>query len=213
MSLFIGTPAYGGMVHCRFADQLLRYERKGIRFSFMSLANESLITRARNTILSEFHVRGEHDYLLFLDADVVLPESGLSRMLSFGVDVVGAAVPLKGRNPDGSRQFNVGRSLGEYGSLIQVTRIGTAALLLSRAAVQALVNQAIEEGRVYSRSRKNIRGDDVRASIHYDVFRTGIAGEEYLSEDFWVCKELMSLGYRIYVDPTIVTVHMGTVEV
>ena len=46
----------------------------------------------------------------------------------------GAAVALKGRNADGSRRFNLGRACGEDGELLLCERIGTAALLLSRAA-------------------------------------------------------------------------------
>ncbi|MEE4304095.1 MAG: hypothetical protein V2J19_08050 [Wenzhouxiangella sp.] len=212
MSFMIGTPAYGGMMHCNMVDQLLRYQHVGLAFSLMTVGNESLITRARNSIVSEFHARREHSHLLFLDADVVLPVDGLQRMLAAGVDVVGAAVALKGRNPDGSRKFNLGRTTGEAGSLIRVQRVGTAALLLSRDAVNALVEKAIAEGRVYRRS-SNLRGEDQRAAVHYDIFRVGVVGDEYLSEDYWVCHELRELGFEVHVDPTLVTRHLGMVEV
>lgn len=212
MSFLIGTPAYGGMMHCNTVDQLLRYQHAGLDFSLMTVGNESLITRARNSIVSEFHARREHSHLLFLDADVVLAAESLRQMLASGVDVVGAAVALKGRNPDGSRKFNLGRTTGEAGRLIRVQRVGTAALLLSRHAVDALVEKAIAEGRVYQRS-SNLRGEDQRATVHYDIFRVGVVGDEYLSEDYWVCHELRELGFDIHVDPTIVTRHLGMVEV
>lgn len=212
MSILIGTPAYGGMMHCDLVDQLLRYQQGGLAFSLMTIGNESLITRARNTVLAEFHARKEHTHLLFLDADVVVTLDSVRRMLAAGVDVIGAPVALKGRNKDGSRIFNLGRALGEKGTLIQVERVGTAALLLSRAAVDALVAKACNEGRVYARS-KHSRGESAQASVHYDIFRVGVVGEEYLSEDYWVCHELRELGFNIHIDPAIVTRHMGTVEV
>jgi len=212
MSFLIGTPAYGGMMHCKTVEQLLLYQHAGLEFSLMTVGNESLITRARNSVISEFHARGEHDHLLFLDADVVLPVDGLRRMLAAGVDVVGAPVALKGRNRDGSRIFNLGRAVGEAGSLVCVQHVGTAALLLSRKAVDALVRKALDEQRVYKRSSR-LRGEDVRSNVHYDIFRVGVVGEDYLSEDYWVCHELRALGFGIHVDPGIVTRHLGMVEV
>ena len=89
--LLIGTPAYGGMMHSDYVSALLQYQRVGIDFALMTIGNESLITRARNTILSEFDARGEFSHLLFLDADVLLPPAGLRRLLQADRDVIGAA--------------------------------------------------------------------------------------------------------------------------
>ena len=169
----------------------------------------ALRKRARNTIISEFDARPEFSHLLFLDADVLLPPEGVQRMLASGCDVIGAAVALKGRNPDGSRIFNIGRLLGESGMFYQVERIGTAALLLSRRAAAALIADARNEGRVYTQGN-DMRGTELRAPVQYDVFRVGVVGDEYLSEDFWVCRELRRLGLTIHLDPTIVTRHSGT---
>ncbi len=205
--VMIGTPAYGGMVHCDFVAALLQYQHSGLRFALTTIGNESLITRARNTILAEFHVRAQFSHLLFLDADVHLPAAGLRRLLAHRRDVIGAAVALKGRNADGSRRFNLGRACGEDGELLLCERIGTAALLLSRRAVDALVQDALADGRVYSRGLTG-RGD-TRAAVHYDVFRVGVQGEEYLSEDYWACETLRRLGFAIHVDPSVVTQHHG----
>ena len=207
--VFVGTPAYGGMIHSDVVNALLHYQARRIDFALMTIGNESLITRARNTIISEFEVRTEFTHLLFLDADVLLPAEGLQRMLASGCDVIGAAVALKGRNPDGSRVFNVGRLLGESGMYYQIDRIGTAALLLSRRAVSALIAEARADGRVYSRGN-SVRGNELRAAIQYDVFRVGVVDDEYLSEDFWVCRQLRRLGFAIHLDPTILTRHSGT---
>jgi hypothetical protein len=210
-TILIGTPAYGGMIHSDFVSALLQYQQRRIPFALMTIGNESLITRARNTIISEFHARNEYSHLLFLDADVLLPAEGVERMLAANRDVIGAAVALKGRRSDGSRIFNVGRLFGESDLLYDVDRIGTAALMLSRHAVDALVAQARRDGRVYARS-KEVIGVEVRAPVQYDIFRVGVVGEEYLSEDFWVCRELRQLGFAIHLDPTIVTRHSGTME-
>jgi hypothetical protein len=211
-NLMIGTPAYGGMIHCDYVSALLRYQHAGVRFALTTIGNESLITRARNTILAEFIARPEFTHLLFLDADVYLPVEGLQRLLAHRCDVVGAPVPLKGRNADGTRLFNLGPACGEEGPLLLCERIGTAALLLSRRAAEALVADARRDGRVYTRGVAIGRNGDVRATLHYDVFRVGVLDDEYLSEDYWVCETLRRLGFAIHVDPVIVTQHSGMMK-
>jgi hypothetical protein len=208
--LMIGTPAYGGMMHSDYVNELLRYQRLGLRFGLTSIGNESLITRARNTIVAEFLVRPEFTHLLFLDADVLLPAEGLRRLIAYDRDVIGAPVPLKGHRADGSRIFNIGQACGEDGPLWLCERIGTAVLMLSRRAIEALVDDARSDGRIYSRGFTG-RGD-TRATLHYDIFRVGVSGEEYLSEDYWVCDALRRLGFSIHVDPTVVTQHSGVMK-
>ena len=207
VNLLIGTPAYAGQVHVDYVSALLVFQRERVPFTLMTIGNESLITRARNTIVSAFHERREFTHLLFLDGDVHLPHEGLARLLAHRRDVVAAPVALKGVAADGGRLFNVGRTLGEDGSLLVVDRVGTAALLLSRAAVDALVADARAEQRVYEASA--LAQPD--GAIQYDVFRVGVVDGEYLSEDFWVCHVLRRLGFRIHVDPAIVTRHNGMV--
>ena len=209
--VLVGTPAYGGMVHVDYVRSLFDMQRAGIAYQLATLGNESLITRARNTILSAFHVRLEFSHLLFLDADTHLPGAALTRMLAMDVPVIGAAVALKAPNTDGARIWNVGRSLGSHGTLLKVENIGTAALLLSRVAVGALVQDAIEHGRTYARA--GTTQGDFDAEVHYDVFRVGVHEGVYLSEDYWACRRLHALGFDIHVDPSVITSHHGVVPV
>jgi hypothetical protein len=209
--VMIATPAYGGMVHVDFVTALLSYTDAGIDTSLFTVANESLITRARNTLAAAFHERSDCTHLLFLDGDVHLPASGLAQLLMHDRDVVGAPVALKRTGLAGERLYNVGRAEGEDGWLIEVTRIGTAALLLSRRAVTALVADALAAGHVYERPR--VQQNDPGAAIQYDIFCVGVIDGDYLSEDFWACQTLRRLGFSIYVDPTIVTRHHGTIAV
>lgn len=210
-SLMVATPAYGGMVHLDFASTLLELRAAGVAFSLVGMGNESLITRARNALLSSFHARREFTHLLFLDADVGLAAASIVRMLSHRRDVVAAPVPLKGAGPSGERLFNVGRAVGESGPLSLVDRVGTAVLLLSRRAVDALVEDAKADGRVYD--RPSTLAGDPGTRVHYDVFRVGVVDGDYLSEDFWACASLRRLGFAIHVDPAIVVRHHGTLAV
>jgi hypothetical protein len=210
-NLMVATPAYGGAVQLSYLTSLLAFQAAGIAFTLVGIANESLITRARNALVSTFHARADFTHLLFLDADVGLPADGLARMIAAGKDVIGAPVPLKGHGPRGERLFNFGRCVGEDGALMLCERIGTAALMLSRHAVNALVDEARARGGVYERMSTLVGDDGV--NVHYDVFRAGAVDGEYLSEDYWVCATLRRLGFAIHVDPAIVTTHHGTIAI
>ncbi len=209
--VMIGTPAYGGMVHMNFVHTLLQLKAAGIRFGLHTLGNESLITRARNSLIAIFHQRTEYTHLLFLDADMALPPTGLQAMLAQGQDVIGAPVALKGRNAKGGRIFNINNVIGERGELLLATRIGTAVLMLSRKAVTALVDDAERHGRVYQRMT-TVQGD-LGPPLHYDVFQVGVHNGVYLSEDYWVCDVLRRLSFDICVLPEVLTQHHGTVAV
>ncbi len=209
--LLVGTPAYGGMVHVEYVRSLFAFSAAGISYTMSMIGNESLITRARNTIISIFHAQPQYTHLLFLDADVHLPAPDLQRMLAAEVPVIGAPVALKGFDEAGTRMWNLGRTLGTSGSLIKVENVGTAVLLLSRAACSALVEDAIAHGRIYQRG-STARGD-IEVDLHYDVFQVGVHDGVYLSEDYWACRRLHALGFDVLIDPTVITTHHGVMAV
>jgi len=207
--VMIGTPAYGGMVHLSYVRSISDYHRTGIPVSIAGIANESLITRARNAIISKFYHRSDFTHLLFLDGDVYLGADALEQLLGHNVDAVGAATSLKGKNELGERIFSIGPTVGEEGDLHAVERIATGSLLLSRRAVNALVEEAVADGRTYSLNTSNSESD---APTHFDVFQVGVVEGEYLSEDYWVCAQLWDLGIPVYLDPEVATFHYGTRE-
>ena len=51
--ILVGTPTYNGMVHADYVHSLLSYNVAGIRYSFLSIGGESLITRARKNIATK----------------------------------------------------------------------------------------------------------------------------------------------------------------
>ncbi len=202
----IGTPAYNGMVHVDFVHSLMSITAAGIPHTLVTTGGESLITRARNGILSRFQVSPQCTHLLFLDGDIRISGQAVKKLLEHDKDVIGAPVPLK--TPAGQeRVFNVGGIVDATRQPAELARIGTAVFMLSRKAVAALVEDARAEGRVY-RSSRLTRGLEDLPEV-YDVFRVGIRDGEYLSEDFWVCYRLAELGFTVYADLSIRVKHYG----
>lgn len=203
----IGTPAYHCQVHTEYVRSLLSFQQANIPFSWVTIGNESLITRARNTLLSHFHAAEEFTHLLFLDGDVGLTAEGLERLLSHEVDVIGAQVPLKSIGENGERTYNVGRFFRIDGLLARVEHIGTAVLLLSKTAVSALVADARAGNRVYPAARGVAAADE--PPEQYDVFQVGVMDGVYLSEDYWVCHRLRAAGFDVFVDISVKPAHHG----
>ncbi len=210
--VMIGTPAYGGMVHLDYMNSLLDYQRQGLNFSLAAFGNESLITRARNTIISYFyHHKDEFTHLLFLDADIHLPAAGLKAMLDFNKDVCGAHVPIKAYRQDGSVRSNAtGKMESVENGLYEAEFVATAALLLSTKAVCAAVESAEQAGRTYSNPSEFDMNDEITNIQMFDVFQVGVVEGEYLSEDYWLCHELRKLGFSIYATDVPDITHYGT---
>lgn len=206
-NILIGTPAYGGQVHVDYVHSLMDFFRHKIRFRVFTIGNESLITRARNTIISTFHQSPAYTHLLFLDGDVQLTAKGLLGLLEHDRPVIGAPVALKRVDASGNKKPNYQGVLSRDGNLLTVEHLGTAVLLLERSAVDSLVEDAVSDGRVYEVAMETEEGP--RTAIHYDVFQVGVRDGTYLSEDFWICRRLRELGFDISVDLSVGTVHYG----
>lgn len=212
MKVLIGTPAYGGMVHLGYMNSILEYQKQGLPFSLASFGNESLITRARNSIISYFyHHREEYTHLLFLDADIHLPASDLKAMMDFNKHVCGALAPVKAYEEDGRVRTNASGALEALGNgLYKAEFVATAALLLSQEAATAVVEEARSAGRCY----QNPRGFDLNQTVAdlemYDVFQVGVVNDQYLSEDYWLCRTLSKLGFEIFATDIPKITHFGT---
>jgi len=210
INLFIGTPCYNSMLHSDYLHSIISYHERKLPVTVMTLGNESLITRGRNTIISYFYHDKRFTHLLFLDADIYLHVNELLKLIMPEVDVIGAPVRLKGFNKfDNSPIYNTGKLIEDKkNGLVIMDRIGTAVFMLSRHAVNVLVDLANENGDIYS-GNKHTRGDVDGNIPQYDIFKTGVFDGEYLSEDYYVCKTLRDLGFEVYVDTTCKTKHSG----
>jgi hypothetical protein len=203
MKLLVGTPAYGGWVHIDYTDSLLDMHRLKIPFDNMKIGNESLITRGRNTIISYFYEVKDYTHLLFLDADMGIRGEDVIKLIQHNVDVIGAPVALKGYDQNGNKVYNVVNPRPCTKKLYEVDKVGTAVFMLSRKAVNALISGSEKyEGNELSRG-------NLKITTMYDVFKTCVEDGVYLSEDYYVCKRLRELGFKIHVDDTIITKHNG----
>jgi Flp pilus assembly protein TadG len=133
-------------------------------------------------------------------------------MMNSPHDVIGAPVALKGLQPDGSPHLNISDPVNIKGGYQTVKHVGNAAMMLSRKAVTSLIQYAIQNNDVYTKTSmatNNVR-QQANDGEYYDVFKVSIdENKVYLSEDYHVCKTLIQLGYQVVIDPRVKTRHNG----
>tara|TARA_B100000287_G_scaffold384463_1_gene390967 strand:+ start:127 stop:801 length:675 start_codon:yes stop_codon:yes gene_type:complete len=215
-NILIGTPAYGGQVHTDYVRSILPLPSVGVNFNTVFIGNQSLITRARNEIFSLFvsEKASMFSHLLFLDADMGIDHRHVRKMLDYQLPFIGAAVPLKGFKESGNLHFNTGDELSQLeNGLIEYDVVGTAVMMISRKLALKVAQKAIEDNLVYTSDGIPVKRDgwriDNETKVTYDVFKVGVYDGQYLSEDFFFCRYLRKMDYKILVDPSIPTRHNG----
>lgn len=192
---------------------------ENIKLSLFSISNESLITRARNTLVGEFLKNDAFTHLLFIDADIGFEPEAISRVVHSGHDVVGCIYPKKHYDFDKFHQsasgdmrdsmnyvVNVAGETSPDGiertitnGFIQVHDIGTGFMLISRRAILKMVH-----------AHPELRHDTENDKGLFALFDTLIDEKQrYLSEDWSFCKRWRNIGGEIYADLTQNLSHAG----
>ena len=167
-----------------------------------------------------------YTHLLMLDADIVVATKGLERLVRSGHDVVGSAVPLRNVNWDRAREaaeternvtvdqlrlvatdyavwFEGDRMIATDGS-VPVVAVGSAAMLVSRKALVAVVDAGLVQYAEQGLSAADGREDGWTFFDPF-VYEDGI----YLSEDYAFCHRWRATGGQVFVDTQTPTKHVG----
>lgn len=195
--IFIGTPCFEYKVNANYVKSLLEFSKTGIDFEPFFL-HDSLITRARNELITQFYENKENfTHLLWLDGDVSIPASGLKDLLNENVNIIAAPVPIKDLNR-GSHQ-SVRRTYEEVRPYVyKAEAAATGCFLMSKKSVIDLV-----------KSSKYYFSDNNSRRKIYNVFESRIRDNELMSEDWDICYKLRDLGYEIYVNSSFPVSHFG----
>ena len=99
--IFLGMPMYGGILTENTMHGLLQLQQwsiaRGVGLRLQSMGNESLITRARNTLVSMMMDQTDYvaTHLLFIDADIGFSAQNIERLLCAEKDVACGIYPRK----------------------------------------------------------------------------------------------------------------------
>lgn len=228
MKICIATPMYGGNAKSVYvacvSDLAQKLARAGHTTYQVSMTNESLITRARNTLAHEF-MKSDADALLFIDGDHGFNTDDIVKMVDSGKDVIGAIYPMKSINWDNVRKAALAgkENLELYSGFFAVNfletaqtfkgdepfpvrDIGTGMLFIHRRAFDQVAPIA-----------KNYRNNAGHNNIEYgeritEFFPTIITEEPeavLLSEDYAFCHMYRQVGGTVYAAPWVRISHAG----
>jgi len=238
---FIATPCYGGQLNEPYFRSVIKmmtfFNGHQIPLAFGTIANESLVTRARNVLVAYF-LASDYTHLLFIDADIEFQTEDVLKLYAHKKDVVVGAYPKKGvawdrikanlADPSNKEKQLSDRDIAAFGSdyavnfkfvdketktvgvengLIKLHDAGTGFMMISREAILKMIKAYPE---LKYNNDVNINNADLKDHF-YALFDTMIdpVDRRYLSEDYTFCRRWQELGGDIWLDPSISLNHYG----
>ena len=239
--IFIATPCYGGQIGEPYFRSMMRLailcNKYDIQFTVSTLANESLITRGRNTLVSFFMEHPDATHLFFIDADIEFDPNDLLRMVAYDRPITVGAYPKKAinwqsiieaarRNEDETTETIEGHSSNyvvnfeftqdENGNPLNQIQIRDNLIKLKDAGtgfmcIQRDVIQKMFDAHPELKYANDINVDAKFEKHMYALFDTMIDPESrrYLSEDYTFCRLWQQMGGEVFLDPRTGLNHVG----
>jgi len=238
---FIATPCYGGQLNEPYFRSVIKmmtfFNGHQIPLAFGTIANESLVTRARNVLVAYF-LASDYTHLMFIDADIEFQTEDILKLYAHKKDVVVGAYPKKGvawdkirsnlTDPANKDKELSDRDMASFGSdyainfkfvdketktigvengLIKLHDAGTGFMMISREAILKMI-KAYPEFKY--NNDVNINNADLKEHF-YALFDTSIdpIDRRYLSEDYTFCRRWQEIGGDVWLDPSISLNHYG----
>ena len=242
VKLIVGTPCYGGMVNEGYLQSMFALVsetmNRGVPLMLVTMANESLITRARNEIVNTF-LKSDATHLMFIDADISFKATDILNMLLADKDIVAGSYPLKTINWEGikhAQDTHSGKASiedlqkGAFHTVINVSqpkkeKVGTTetvqvtngltevydvgtGFMLMKRHVLEKMVEAYPETRYYFDKDLTL---PLEERERYALFDTMIDDDgRYLSEDYTFCRRWQKLGGKVHLDIRVMLNHIGT---
>ena len=204
----ICMPCYGGMLTEQTFMSYIKWantcRQLGIEWTMETMTNESLISRARNTLVAKFLNNPDSTHLMFIDADIGWEPWHLLVMLNRDVDVIGGLYPMKTLPVKWVVNGFEGAEQGPDG-LQEVSKTGTGFMLVKRHVFEKLnEHPAVKPFNNDIGLPKEL---DQHLKTYYD---TAVRENRYYSEDWTFCENWRDMGGKIWVDKRVLLRHVGS---
>jgi hypothetical protein len=237
--IFVATPCYGGMLTEAYFRSMVRtltfFNQHQIPIAFGTIANESLVTRARNVLVAYF-LQSNYSRLLFIDADIEFQVEDVLKLIAHNKEVCVGAYPKKGVNwqrirdsilrkpteeisdrdiaaagSDYAINFKfVNRDLKQIAienGVIKLHDGATGFMMIKREAIDKMIAAYPE-----LKYNNDLNTPPDLQDFFYAFFDTMIDPKDkrYLSEDYTFSRRWQDIGGDIWLDPTISLNHYGS---
>jgi hypothetical protein len=203
----ICMPCYGGMLTESTFMSYIKWSNAarqlGLDWTMETMTNESLISRARNTLTAKFLHNSESTHLMFIDADIGWEPWHLMVMLNADKDVIGGLYPMKSLPVKWC--VNGFEGAAEEGPLQEVSKTGTGFMLIKRHVFEKL------NAHPATKPFMNDIGLPVELNPFMKTyFDTAVRENRYYSEDWTFCENWRDIGGQVWVDKRVLLKHTGT---
>jgi len=204
----IAMPCYGGMLTESTFMSFIKWantaRQLNIDWTLETMVNESLISRARNTLTAKFLAMPDATHLFFVDADIGWEPWHLLVLLNRDVDVIGGLYPMKTMPIKWVVNGFDGAEEGPDG-LQEVSKAGTGFLLMKKHVFEKLnTHPAVKQ------YKNDIGLDPMYDQYLKTYFDTAVRQNRYYSEDWTFCENWRDLGGRIWMDKRVLLRHSGS---
>jgi hypothetical protein len=232
--IFVATPMYGGLCVGGYTVGLLNsvqeFMRNGMQLYYAHMMNESLITRARNTLAYDF-LNTDATHLMFIDADITFNPADIVSMVNADKDIICGLYPKKEINwktvseavksgveyqdlPSYTGSFvvnlvgDVAQATGDVNEPMEIDNGGTGFMLIKRNVFETLKPTVP----TYTNDQILIVDKNPVKKIIHEFFATSIdeVSNRLLSEDYHFCKIARQAGFKVYAAPWANLSHSGT---
>jgi hypothetical protein len=205
----ICMPCYGGQLTESTFMSFIKWantcRQLGIDWTVETMTNESLISRARNTLTAKFLNTEGSTHLMFIDADIGWEPWHLLVLLDAQKDVIGGLYPMKSLPVKWCVNGIPGKAEEPDGKLIEVTKTGTGFLLIKRDVFDKL--NAHPAVRHFNNDIGLPKELDPYMKTYFD---TAVREGRYYSEDWTFCENWRDIGGQVFVDKRVLLRHTGT---
>jgi FkbM family methyltransferase len=203
--LMVCVPVHQGC-SCSFLQSMLHLVQHPPKGNMMlrCLEGDSLVTRARNVLTTDF-LDSDCSHMLWIDSDLVFGPEHVQRIHTHTEDIVGGLYPKKQPGP---AQWVVNtcdtQTEPRPDGLQQVKYVGTGFMRIARSVFDRMIERYGDQLRYNS---------DSTGRTEYDFWSVGAYQEgpkrRYLSEDWLFCARAGELGIPIWADTCCALGHMG----
>ena len=213
MSVLIAMPCYGGIVSDKTAKGLFNLGKElrtaGIDHGLITIANESLVTKARSRIANFFMNNTEYEYILFIDSDIGFTPEDVFKLFQSNKEITCGAYPMKGIPL--RYNYNLSKPEVKDGDLIKIENIGFGFALIHRKVFESIISKYGEELKYYPPTNNSSyppTEKEYHNSYHY--FLELKKDMNYLPEDFSFFERARSVGYDAWLNTNIRLAHVGS---
>ena len=239
--IFIATPCYGGQIGEPYFRSMMRFailcNKYDIKYTISTLANESLITRGRNTLTSFFMENPEATHLFFVDADIEFQPEDILRMVAYDKPVVVGAYPKKAlnwnsiieaaRNDETETADTIEGHSSNYvvnfdfvkdqegNRTGQVQIVDNLVKLKDAGTGFMCINKEVIQ-KMFDTHPETKYVNDINVDAKFEPFMYALfdciidpESRRYLSEDYTFCRRWQDMGGEVWLDPRTALNHVG----